>query len=330
MKSVILSALFVATINPAFSAPGVGGAKADLSLKAEAKPGDDAWQSLEKMLKGPEKRPKSREEAVEIYKEYLTALDEKAASFRKDFPTDARRWKLALEEVKLNQMRKFVGSPEKDAAAISSVLAEIIAAQDADAETKSFASFLRVNNLGEGVADGATKLDEFEKAVTEHLKAYPDFRMNKRLEATVKSERTRAELKTKPFDLKFTATDGSEVDFEKLRGKVVLVDFWATWCGPCVAEIPSVLKTYEKLHSKGFEIVGISLDQDKAKLEKFVKEKNMPWVQFFDGKGWQNEISTKYGINSIPAMWLINKKGMLVSTDARQDLEAKVEKALAE
>jgi thiol-disulfide isomerase/thioredoxin len=110
----------------------------------------------------------------------------------------------------------------------------------------------------------------------------------------------------------------------------VLIDFWATWCGPCVAELPNVIKAYKELHPKGFEIVGISLDSDKAELQAFVKDKGMEWPQYFDGKGWQNEISTKYGINSIPAMWLLNKKGMVVSTNARGGLEEQVAKLLAE
>jgi hypothetical protein len=97
-----------------------------------------------------------------------------------------------------------------------------------------------------------------------------------------------------------------------------------------VAELPNVLKAYKELHSKGFEIVGISLDSDKAELEGFVKAKGMEWPQYFDGKGWQNEISSKYGINSIPAMWLLNKKGMVVSTNARGGLEEMVTKLLAE
>jgi peroxiredoxin len=97
-----------------------------------------------------------------------------------------------------------------------------------------------------------------------------------------------------------------------------------------VAELPNVIKAYQELHPKGFEIVGISLDQDKEKLMTFVKEKGMEWPQYFDGKGWQNEISTKYGISSIPAMWLVNKKGMVVSTNARGGLEETVAKLLEE
>jgi len=147
-------------------------------------------------------------------------------------------------------------------------------------------------------------------------------------EKVLKSLKATAELKSKPLEMKFTAVDGREVDLAKMRGKVVLIDFWATWCGPCVAELPNVLKAYKELHPKGFEIVGISLDSDKAELEAFVKEKGMEWPQFFDGKGWKNEIATTYDIQSIPAMWLVDQKGMVVDTSARSDLEEKVAKLL--
>jgi thiol-disulfide isomerase/thioredoxin len=137
------------------------------------------------------------------------------------------------------------------------------------------------------------------------------------------------DLKSKPLDIKYTAVDGRAVDLSKLRGKVVLVDFWATWCPPCREEVPSVVAAFKKYHDKGFEVVGISLDQDKDALQSFVKEKDMAWPQYFDGKGWDNEISTRYGIDSIPAMWLLDKKGMLVSTDAREDLDGGIAKLLA-
>lgn len=140
----------------------------------------------------------------------------------------------------------------------------------------------------------------------------------------------RANLTGHPPDIQFTAVDGREVDMAKLKGKVVLVDFWATWCGPCVGEVPHVKAAYDKFHSKGFEIVGISFDSDKAALEKFVKTKDLPWPQYFDGKAWKNKFGERYGIEGIPTMWLVDRKGNVVDTNARADLASKVDHLLAE
>ena len=130
--------------------------------------------------------------------------------------------------------------------------------------------------------------------------------------------------------MKFTAVDGREVDLSQMKGKVVLIDFWATWCGPCVREIPSVKKTYDELNSKGFEIIGISMDSNQAKLEDFLAKNDMPWPQFFDGKGWKTRLAQEHGISSIPAMWLVDKEGNLVDQNARSGLEGKVKKYLAQ
>jgi thiol-disulfide isomerase/thioredoxin len=171
---------------------------------------------------------------------------------------------------------------------------------------------------------------EYKKLAEAHMAAYPAYPGNGQIREQLKEQAADAELKSKPLEIKFTATNGNEVDISKMNGKVVLVDFWATWCGPCMAEVPNLVKTYEKLHSKGFEIVGISFDQDKNKLASVTKDKSMSWPQYFDGKGWKNEFGQKFGINSIPRMWLVNKKGILVDTNAGEGLEAKVEKLLAE
>jgi thiol-disulfide isomerase/thioredoxin len=140
----------------------------------------------------------------------------------------------------------------------------------------------------------------------------------------------RADVDTsKPLDLKFTAVDGTKIDLSSMKGKVVLIDFWATWCPPCRGEVPNVVAAYKKYHDKGFEIVGISLDSDKSALLAFTKEHDMTWPQYFDGAGWDNKISKGFGIDSIPAMWIVGKDGKVATTNGRDDLAGQVDKLLA-
>ena len=132
-------------------------------------------------------------------------------------------------------------------------------------------------------------------------------------------------------EIKFTALDGTEIDVAKMTDKVVLVDFWATWCMPCMQEMPRVKAIYEKYHTNGFEIVGISLDEDKDALQKTIKDRNLAWPQAFDGEAWDTALAKKYGVQSIPTTFLLGKDGKIAALNLRGDaLDKKVAELLGE
>ncbi|HEU0208620.1 MAG TPA: TlpA disulfide reductase family protein [Candidatus Udaeobacter sp.] len=132
------------------------------------------------------------------------------------------------------------------------------------------------------------------------------------------------------LSLKFKALDGREVDLAKLRGKVTLIDFWATWCGPCVASLPELKRIYEECHSRGLEIIGISYDFDRARLEDFVRNANVTWPQYFDGASWDNQIGREFAIRILPTMGLIDKNGILRSITTSDKVRTEIEKLLSE
>ena len=133
-----------------------------------------------------------------------------------------------------------------------------------------------------------------------------------------------------PLELAFDAADGRKVDVQKMKGKVVLIDFWAAWCGPCIQSLPEVVKLYNKYHDDGFEIVGINMDKQQPAMESVVHRFKMPWPQYYDGKGWGNKFALEYNVGSIPAVWLVDKKGILRTMEARANLEEKIKELLAE
>lgn len=117
----------------------------------------------------------------------------------------------------------------------------------------------------------------------------------------------------------FTQNDvnGKPLQLASLQGKIVLLDFWASWCSPCRAENPNMLKQYKIYKDKGFEILSVSLDSDKKAWMQAIEKDGLPWLHVSDLKGWNNEVGRLYGVRGVPACFLIDEKGNIIATDVR-------------
>ncbi len=175
----------------------------------------------------------------------------------------------------------------------------------------------------------ASRLDDtpdsklLAKALTELLPQARDSKDDhiKRMAAVYEGIIRRLDLPGKPLEMAGTLLDGATLDWSSYRGKVVLVDFHASWCGPCRAEVPNILENYRAYHDKGFEVVGVNLDSNHAGAQKYVDETGFKFPVVFGEEpkaiGWNHPLAVKYGITGIPCVILVDRSGNVVSTDAR-------------
>ncbi len=291
---------------------------------------------------------------------------EVAERFAKQFPDDPRRWEAEVFRIGVRMQEKLAaGGPQAEFTEERAFLDSVLRAPDAPDEAKVQAELLGLQFHGFNPMEPHT-LPPFQRRLTEFLEKHPQHPAapqvammqvrlldlpgaqgaelilsqmaalpNEQIASMARAEAGRrerfAELKKKPLSLKSKAADGSEVDAATLRGQVVLLDFWASWCGPCLAEAPAVVRIYEKLHARGFAIIGVSLDEDAAAMATTAKKLGMTWPQIFDGQGWKNAVATQFGVRSIPSTWLFDKKGILRQTDLRgEELEGAIERLLEE
>lgn len=186
--------------------------------------------------------------------------------------------------------------------------------------SKSPASLLFLDKL-----EVADNLDIYEMVANGVLSVYPEFVLARNMAARVEVENKLAIGKSAPEIALPTPAD-SLFKLSDLRGKVVMIDFWASWCGPCRKDNPEVVRMYNRFNEKGFEILGVSLDRDRNAWLNAIAKDGLIWNQVSDLKFWQSEAALTYGVKSIPHTVLVNRDGTIISRGLRgKALELKLE-----
>lgn len=192
-----------------------------------------------------------------------------------------------------------------------------------------------LGNQAKGTATFQTLKQDFpDSKVVVMLKNQEEF-LKKQEETLKKQDEIQKQAGITPGakfpDFQVQDTAGKPLSIGSLKGKVVLVDFWATWCGPCVMKMPGIVKAYDKYHPNGLEIVGISLDLSRDQLEAFVKKNSIPWPQYFDGQAGESKLAQKYGVSVIPANFLVDREGNLIAKNLQgAELDQAIARALTQ
>lgn len=189
-------------------------------------------------------------------------------------------------------------------------------------------TYLKLNNPEKAVEYLTIAIEERNYINLNYLKGetYSVLQGNENFLALLEKIKVNIGIGNEAKDFSVTLLGGKDFKLSAMKGKVVLVDFWATWCPPCRKEIPLMKKIYEHNKEKGFEIIGVSLDEDEKILKSFIKEKKMDWKISYSGKGWYDDTVKLYNVSSIPSTWIIDKSGKLRYFDVHKEgLEKAIE-----
>jgi thiol-disulfide isomerase/thioredoxin len=223
--------------------------------------------------------------------------------------------------------RLFTASPEDQKKFVADVKQLVGAAAEPQDASLMMNAVMTIETTGNTELAAATYRDFAKLFAASKEKQIQD------LAPKLEGAANRMEMVGKKLDLEGNLLDGKPLKWDDYRGKVVLVEFWATWCGPCRMELPNIKRSYQAYHSKGFDVVGVSIDEDKRAVEAYVKDQTVPWAIMFNDapgqKGFNNPLTTKLGVFGVPCSLLVDKEGKVLSLQARgPGLRKELEKLL--
>jgi peroxiredoxin len=247
------------------------------------------------------KRPTTRAEMEAMVKELRPKLAEFAEKHKKDLAG-------AQALIVSSQMAMQTGQAEEAVKPLDTII-ERYPEHPGLADVKTF----RAAALAQ-----LKKHEEAKAALLAIKKDHPDYRGMARIDGMLKQIAMQQLVGKEPPAFTTKKLDGTEIKLADLKGKVVLLDFFAAWCGPCRAEVPNLKSLYARNHGRGFEILGVSLDRSVEEAKKYAETAGLDWIVTWDEPGfWKNPVAVQYGIQSIPAMYLIDKEGKVLHVNIR-------------
>jgi thiol-disulfide isomerase/thioredoxin len=311
----------------------------------EAQPSMDA-------LFDPAERAKAAPKALPVLRKMLPLMDELVAAeprarepmFRAKLELTSIMAMLGDEEA-LRSLRKLTFSDVRDESVSAKAWVMAVdwatAIKDPDAQQRILGDLTalgRKNTDNDALTQVASLMSEHASTPTLGEQAEDlivktlQGGMARELAPRIESRRKLRALEGKPMVIEGTTSDGKVFSTSDWKGKVILVDFWATWCPPCMAELPKVKKAYAEFHPKGLELIGVSSDHDPENFRAFLQDnKDMPWPQLLDPTAKEKHpLIDKFGIEGIPTMFLIDKRGICRTVTARENYEQMIPKLLEE
>jgi thiol-disulfide isomerase/thioredoxin len=311
---------------------------------------DSDWAAIVALDKGPAQKPASRDEALRIARAWFDTQSAALRAFLAAYPADPR----ALDaKLRLTSIRAAEGEMDRKPEEVRAALLELLAlekSKDVPPARLPDVAFRRISlqmQTLEGTPDqvreavvtaarnyaarfpgdkraprllveAATQCDDVPNTMRDLLLAAKNLSREPALDARIADDLRRMEALGRPVAAKFSTIQGGTIDLSRLRGRVVVLVFWAAESPPSVIWMESFLPELRKLASAQLTVIGVSLDSDRANLLGAMRALGIDWPTHFDGKGWDNALGRQLGINALPTVWVLDKKGNLRTLNARE------------